>query len=382
MQSAVKYFFVFSLSTVVLLPATQFLFHFPEIKNVWLAGKTEEVSKPAFNYKDWLNESFQKNLGSYLETNAGYKSWLIRLTNEWQFRIFSEADNEVVVGKGNWLFSRPYIETFNGDDLADYPALLSRIHRARHMQKLFDSIGKKTLFIVAPGKASYQSDSIPDSYITPAKKTNNYNLLKTAFAREGIEHLDLYQYFLSQKSNSRYPLFSQYGVHWSIYGGYIAIDSIAHYLTQTTAWDLNSYISDGMEITTQPRYSDNDLLALMNLISELPSSSLAYPKIRVKDLSETKAPKILVIGDSYMWTFYHCGLMPLIAGGDTRYWYYGNTVYDDKIQPTGVEVKNLNMSDELFKFDIILFVFTETNQANFDFNMTENFITTLEAKEL
>src|SRR5437867_3675620 len=104
MRNAVKYFFVGVFILLLFLPAMQFGFGFPEIKNTWLAGKTENVSEPRFNWKDWLNESFQKNFAAYLETHAGYKPWLVRLTNEWQFRIFKDASNDVIVGKENWLY--------------------------------------------------------------------------------------------------------------------------------------------------------------------------------------------------------------------------------------------------------------------------------------
>ena len=379
MQSRIKYFFVFVLTLLLFLPAIQFLFRFPEIKNTWLAGKVEEVSKPKFTAENWLNEIFQKHFAAYLEANAGYKPWLVRLTNEWQFRLFKDADNNVVVGDDDWLYAKPYIETFIGKDLENNDALLKRIARTKYMQTLFDSVGKQCLFILAPGKASYAQEHIPETFLQKRNAKNNYTLLKTDFEKEGVEHIDFYNYFLSKKATTPYPLFPKFGTHWSLYGAFVANDSIAKYINRKSKWVLDGYKLNGIEISKQPRGTDKDLLDLMNLFSDLPSPALAYPKVIANPSSSVHpTPTILVVGDSYMWTLYQCGVMPYIANKKSAYWYYGNTVYNYDIQPTGVEIKNLNLKEELNNYDVVLFVFTETDMINFDFNMTEKFISALE----
>lgn len=373
----VKSIFVIIICAILLLPAIQCLFHLPEISNIWLSGKTEEVAKPKLSVKNWLNESFQKQTAAYFDFNAGYKPLLVRLSNEINYRLFDEAELPVIIGKRECLFHKNYIDAYIGKDIMAYEYLRNRSIGARHLQKLADGLGKKCLYIIAPGKASYESENIPDYYLKQKKPSNNYTLLKVAFNETQLEHLDLYDYFLNQKKTTKFPLFSQYGTHWSYYGAGVALDTIIRYLEKDSAYHFPKWTTDSIKLSQKPRGTDRDLLDLMNIISTPCSQQLAYPHFK-SDSTIVVSPKILVVGDSYIWTLNQCGLMPALTGKNTEYWYYGNTVYDYNIKATGIEVKNLNLKTELNKFDIILFVFTETSQTYFDFDMAEKFSGSIE----
>ncbi|MBP6731972.1 MAG: hypothetical protein KA149_07935 [Chitinophagales bacterium] len=379
MQKTVRYIFVVSLMLLLFLPVIQFWFGIPKIENTWLAGMTEDVKPEKLNRYNWLNETFQKSADGYLQQRAGYKPWLVKLTNEWKFRLFNDAPSDLVVGKNNCLFASPYINSFTGQDITDNGALLRRVKRSAYMQHLFDSIGKPCLFIIAPGKASYMSEYIPAAYMQKAKGENNYKLLQKDFEAEGVKHIDFYSYFLKQKSKTDYPLFTMQGVHWSLYGGFCAADSIVGFMNYKSGKAQKSYYVKNIEVSNKPRGTDKDLQDLMNIFSEVPGPELAYPQIALRDsFDKAEKPRLLVIGDSYMWTLYQCGVLPASTSQNSAYWYYANTVYDFNISPTGKEIKNLNIQQQLKDFDVVLFVFTETDMANYDFGMSEIFIQALE----
>ena len=199
MAKTLKYTYVITITAVLLLPAIHYFFDIPHITNTWLAGKTEDVHKPVFHLKDWKDESYQKQLSAFLEFKAGFKPWLVRLNNEWQFRIFKDADNDVIIGKDNTLYLKPYIDSYTGADLQDYQYIYQRSKRARQLQKIADSLGKKCLFIIAPGKASFTAVQISDKFLKNKKDNNNYRQVKRSFNESGIEYIDLYDWFLAQK---------------------------------------------------------------------------------------------------------------------------------------------------------------------------------------
>jgi hypothetical protein len=379
MQKALKYFFLGALLLLLFLPAIQFYFAIPKIENTWLAGKTQDVPLEAFTAANWLDESFQKSADIHLQQTAGYRPWLVRFTNEWRFRLFKDAEADIIVGKNNCLFARPYIKSFTGQDLTDNKLLQRRVMRSKYMQQLFNSLGKQCLFIIAPGKASYMSDYIPAHYLKERKSSNNYDLLKSDFEQAGINYLDFYSYFLQQKHRSAYPLFPMYGTHWSLYGGFCAADSIIGYINSLNGQTQKPYYVKQIELSDKPHGTDKDLLDLMNIFSDLPAQQLAYPIIALTDSTARAAtPRLLVIGDSYMWTLSQSGVLPAATAKSSAYWYYGNAVYDYNILPTGIEVNSLDIQQQLQNFDIVLFVFTETDMINYDFGSTENFITALQ----
>jgi hypothetical protein len=372
MRETTKYIFVGCIAILILLPAVQHVFNFPVIKNSWLAGKTEPVNKPEFHLADWFNESYQNQQTAYLSFTSGYKPWLVRLNNELIFRVFKEAGNNIVIGRDNCLYSKEYIESFTGRDLVNYSSMEERTKYAKQLQMLADSAGKQCLFVMAPGKASFSPELIPPKLIPHKRGMNNYRLLKRSFDESGLKYLDLYAYFIRQKQVSPYPLFSNFGTHWSIYGGGVALDTITKYLSRF--YSFPKYKIDSVEVTKKPRGTDLDLLDLMNILSHPASQPLAYVKFKSIDTPAlAKSPKILVIGDSYIWTFNHSGLMQIIAGENVEYWYYGNTVYDCNLNVSGV-VKDKNLKEQFNKFDIILFVFTEVSQPFFEFDKASEFV--------
>jgi hypothetical protein len=81
-------------------------------------------------------------------------------------------------------------------------------------------LGKQVLVILAPGKASYFPEFIPDEMATITKLNTNYEGYKAELKESTVPFIDAHQWFRNMKDTSRYPLFPKCGIHWSKYGEY------------------------------------------------------------------------------------------------------------------------------------------------------------------
>jgi hypothetical protein len=381
-SAATKTLFVILFCLLLIVPGVQFLFHFPNIKGdkQWLAGKTEAIVFPSFSLSDWLSEKYQGNLTAYLQDNIGYRPFLIRFTNEWRFRLFGDIFSNIVVGKDGSLFWKEYVTAYTGQDVIPYDTLLLRSKHARLLQQQMDAMGKKCLFVMLPGKASNNAESLPDYYLWK-KKTNNYDLLKKAFAQTNVTYLDLYSYFQQLKKTAPYPLFPKYGTHWSVYGGGLGADTILSYLTRQWHYSFNGYKVDSVVQSTTPRYTDADMFEMLNILSQIPLPAMAYPHYSADtNIVSSRLPKLLFVGDSYVLTLQQSDVLPLATGKNVEYFFYGKGVRDYNTNEIGKTVSDLNLADEIEKTDILIFVFTEINQDNFDFDMCEKLLNALKNK--
>ncbi|HLP52660.1 MAG TPA: hypothetical protein VK154_17350 [Chitinophagales bacterium] len=379
----IKILFIATICAVILAPAVQFVFQYPRIDEqyLWLAGKTEKIELPVFSFKDWLEEKYQSTVTAYLENTIGYRTFFIRGTNEWHYKVYRDVYSNMVVGKDDGLYWKEYVEAYIGANVIGYDSILHRCQRARQLQQKMDSMGKKCLFVMLPGKASNTIETIPDHYIW-RKKTNNYELLKKAFTETDITYIDLYSYFQQIKKTAKYPLFPKYGTHWSIYAGGLGADTIIRYLQQQWHYNFNQYYIDTTELSNNPRFTDADMYELLNIVSEIPQPELAYPHYVVDTTrGKMQTAKMLMIGDSYMFTLHQSGLMPAAAGENLGYIFYGKGVRDHNTNETGKKAAEIDLAAELEKTDVVVFVFTEINQEEFDFDMCERFLKALENKK-
>ena len=129
-------------------------------------------------------------------------------------------------------------------------------------------------------------------------------------------------------------------------------------------------------ITTEtPKFYDNDLMDLLNLLYKLPSNQLYYPSIRFNDSPEKYKPNTILIGDSYTWAWIHtCPFFQNIFDRNSEFWYYNRVVEftNSGAYPSNKNVESFNLTEKIKQRDFIILLFNEHNLFEFDFNVTKN----------
>ncbi|MBA3971855.1 MAG: hypothetical protein H0X46_06860 [Bacteroidetes bacterium] len=353
-------------SFFLLLLSEQFFFFFPKTLVRDLKGTFVKFEKPELTADNWVKGKYQEQFLKYHEQNLALHPLLIRLRNQIGYSFYKEMNTEgIVEGKENTLYDHGYITTYLGNDFVGDSVVNKKVEMLGYVQAELKKRNIDLVFVMAPSKPAVLPEYIPKRYDLTKKTKSNYDAFTSAFEKHNINHLNITKFFLKRKGIERYPLFTKCGIHWSGYGATLAADTTFKYIENLRQIDLPDYYDAGGEKTPVPRDTDNDLGELSNLLYDIPSAEMYYPKMVFKnDASKTK-PNLLIIGDSFTWTwigFY--GFIPNLFSDKTAFWYYNHEIGWSKSLNNGTLTKDLDLKKEVLSRDVIMIINTEPSLKN------------------
>lgn len=355
----------------MVLPALQKEFNFVEVRT--LDGDFVLAEKPSFTWATWFDGNFQRSYDKYLEDHIGFRDFLVRLTNQIDYDLYRIPHAEgVVVGKNDQLFEFDYIRAYIGEDYIGEAMIDRKIRKLKYIQEYLKKEKDIDLVLVfEPGKATFFPEYIPDRYLDKVSDKTNFD----SFLNKAIEHnvrfIDFRNYFKSLKGTTEYPLYPQYGIHWSIYGMWYAADSLISHIEHIRNIDLPDYFIDSMEIENNARRPDYDVGKTLNMLFGLRENEiLAYPVSRFEENAHKEKPMVLTIGDSYYWNVFNTGL-PKNLFQNEAFWYFNKVIYPDSYFKSKT-VNDINLQEEIEKQDVILLMVTERFLFTFGWNFIEN----------
>lgn len=327
--------------------------------------------KDTLTFKNWFSGNYAFNLNSSLEENFGFRNYYVRLNNQIDFSLFNKANAfHVIVGKENYLFESQYLEAFYGRDFIGTDSIVYKSKQVRSLQEALAKKNKLLIVVFAPGKASFFPEYIPDNYKSPKVVTNNEAFIQ-AFKKFGVNYIDLNTYFKEFKKRSKYPLFPQFGIHWSNYGAFIGADSIFRNIETRLNVDIPDIILEDVKVSSELKDPDEDILRAMNIRWYPPTYSLAYPEFKVETKSFQKKPRILVIADSYWWNIFNYGFTNDVLFQRGKFWFYYRTVYPDNYEKPTL-VSNIDKKSEIIKSDVVLILHTEWSSPRMGYGFVDD----------
>ena len=331
-----------------------------------LNGQTIREPQPKFTLDNWLNGDCQEQQMKFFEQNLDIRPFLIRFRNQLGYSIFNELNApEIEVGKNQVLFGSGYIESYMGQNFIGEDKIINKVNMLAYVQDELKKRNVDLIFVIAPGKPSVFPEYLPEKYDLRKKKRSNYDAFAEQLEKQKINHIDFSNYFLKLKPKSKYPLFTRCGVHWSGYASTIAADSLVKYMEKLSAIDLLNYHTEGGQETTVPRSTDADLGDLLNLTVDIPSHEMYYPNIVFEKNSKKKKPNVLIIGDSFVWSwisFYN--FFPNLFNEKSAFWYYNHEVAWSPTDQNKTLTASLNLKEETTHRDFILIVNAESSLNN------------------
>ena len=328
---------------------------------------------PTLSWDALHDNSYQQQLEKHLEMDLGFRSWLLRLRNQLAFSLFGQSRAaSLIVGKDNQFYGSHSVNSFFGRDFLGEDDLKARCKRLRRVQDSLQAHGTQLLIVLAPGKARMLPQQLPDSCdLNKLPYLTNYGVIRDACLTNGVNLLDAAKLMSRWQDTTHFPLFPRGGVHWSGYAVTLVADTMFRRMERLTNRDLPDFAVHGRTIATRAnelRFTDNDLQELFNFVYDVPPYPVAYPQVVFGPEAGKRRVNALVIGDSFAQSFY--GFYPYyqhLFTPESRYWASNEQVAWPENIPESHLVRDLNMAQQLAGRDVVLFICTEQNLAQFGF---------------
>ncbi|MDO7850301.1 alginate O-acetyltransferase AlgX-related protein [Hymenobacter convexus] len=362
---------------MVLLPVVQA--DFPFFREKPLGGAYTFSARPSFSWAGLRGNTFQDSLQRYLEDRLGFRPSLIRLRNQVDFSLFRVVNSPgIVVGHHGVLFETRQLQSYLGKDRLPEDAVRVQVRRFRIVQRDLARRGVQLLFVMAPNKARFQPENLPEHWQQTPGTVTNYDLYRQALQADTVAVLDFVPLMARWKKTSPYPLFATGGTHWSGYGSALAADTLLRRLAQMGGVRFPGVRTVGRPLIVRAADSlpgnDYDLGGTLNLLKETENTPLAYPQLAFDAAKPGQTqPPALFIADSFIWGL--CQFAPFLGNAfsdDTRYWYYGKDVHkpDQALTPVEVVSYGTDLRRQLESRRFIVLLVTEHNLVKQEFDFT------------
>ncbi|HBS87288.1 MAG: hypothetical protein A2W91_03640 [Bacteroidetes bacterium GWF2_38_335] len=320
-----------------------------------LKGYITVLEKPKFDFIFWFDKSYQEKTDAYLNQEFGFRNWYVRLNNQIYFDFYNQAKaNRVVVGKENFVYEKEYIYAYYGYDFIGEDKIKEKVYKLKMLRDTLNAMNKQLMIVMAPGKATFYPEYIPDRYVRKSDTTNGM-IYEKFFKVYGLPYINFNSHFLKIKNSAPYKLFPKGGIHWSNYGEYYALDSMVNFMNKNFNYNMPEISFGKIELSTAKK-RDGDLEEGMNLIFPFSNEILAYPELIIDEKNKTK-PNAIVISDSFYWGIYGDGVSSKIFNYNTFWFYYKQFIYGWDYKTRA----DINLKEEIKKTDIIILMASEHN---------------------
>ncbi len=346
-----------SIVVILFLPLMQGFFGFWE--EAPLAGAFEQKEAVDWSIESWLSGEYQEAIDAHLRQQFGGGTWAVRWHNQYLYSGLGMATNSsLVLGKEGYIFEQLYIDAIEGKDYVGDAALQLTADYLAFVQQKMAERGQLLVTVLAPNKASYYPDYLPEG-VQIEEVVTNYKVLRQKLKAQQVNVLDVEAWFSEARATSQYPLFPAYGTHWSVYGMALFVDSLVQYIGDKTNRPVAQLVIDSLWMSTELRAPDNDLGELLNIACPLPPVAMPYYKAHFELKEQTFRPRLLAIGDSFWGTYSFGEHLSKACFTQPEYWYYYKTMF-----PLG-RVREENDRAAFDQQDVILIEVTTGNIPNF-----------------
>jgi len=323
----------------------------------------ELVEEPvAFEPKTWMNETWQQSVSDQALLRFGFRAGIVRFYNQLVYSLLGQSTNEnVALGNDGFLFEKSGEHTVSGR-FFDRERADSILTGFDHAKAVFDSLGKRVVVVMCPNK--WRSAKAHTGVEIESSDESYHQTFINHFKSKDYEYIDCVDWFASDFETCSPPLHSKLGKHWSVFGGSLVADSLFSLISKTHV--LPGYTKE-IEWALDPRNSDNDLHRILNLMSHSPKEELAYPHYQIED---GRAPRVLVIGDSYYWTMFYLQLHQSMFDSESKFFYYNNSVAQTA-QHSRWPLNDDIRTAEIMASDVVLVFSSEPNLVDFGFGFFE-----------
>ncbi|AIQ32634.1 hypothetical protein P40081_34465 [Paenibacillus sp. FSL P4-0081] len=281
------------------------------------------ASFPSLKKNSSYNRNFVSEFESWFNDNLGFRNELVAANTVFQYNLFGKITRpDTVLGKNDWLYLMypEMIKSYqNMNPLTDerYSQIAEKFIG---LKKYFDVKDIPFITMVNPDKETIYPENMPDTYLRKDNETKVDTIVKNLSEKDNIDIFYTKDSLLRSKKDA--TLYSQnYDLsHWNSYGAFIAYlelmnkikeyqpgvkilsfndFSVEPYIRESKLYGVLPFKETDYKFTYKKTYSatqETGSFDDLNLIS----NNLAFKYV---NKTNDKLPKLLIIGDSYIYSF-------------------------------------------------------------------------------
>lgn len=267
------------------------------------ADATEGANMPKLFADGTVNSDFGDEFEEYFAKSFAYRNNVVDIFSTIKSEIFSEGNEQVIVGRDSFLFFADTLDSFSGDNAMTDAEINAVADSLLNLYEYAASRGADFLFAPAPNKNSIYPEMMPSRY-TMQTEGRELDRLFAALDTRGVPYIDLRETLADAKDNLL--IYHKRDSHWNTEGARIAIGAISDKLGFTTP-DFGAYgptavsdFSGDLDTLLYPEkkmYDDNTVYDLSELY--IYTSAYSTPMDMQISTRGSGSGKLLCFRDSF-----------------------------------------------------------------------------------
>ena len=325
-----------------------------------LKGVFEPTPKPELTFDNYKSNTYQANIEKYLSEHFGLREPVIRLYNQYVWSAYNKTYCHFIVpGKQGYLYyalavnehyglELPKHYKSNEEAMKDADAELRQMNKLRHVLKDY---GIEFVAFIAPDKPEVYPEYLPrrDADTTSIHLTDYFS---RRMDETGFPYINMTDWFVKMRDTASFPLFPKTDSHWR-YSAIYGYDSLFRFINALDGEAKFPNIHIGPPVAYESDKLEGDEETL-NLIFRIRGDKTKYKSdITVDEDSTQRKPKVLFVGDSFIWSM-EAFLPAREIMADREVWFYNNTAYVGFDNKT-VSVKEIDRLSHILNADYVVF---------------------------
>ena len=325
-----------------------------------LRGAFEPTPKPELTFDNYRSNTYQTQLEKYSSEHFGLREPVIRLYNQYVWSAYNKTYCHFIVpGKQGYLYYALAVNEHYGTELLHHyesnekamktaDKELRMMNKVRHVLKGY---GIEFVAFIAPDKSEVYPEYLPHRK-ADTSTVHMAEYYSNRMKETGFPFINMTDWFVSMRDTASFPLFPKTDSHWrysSIYG----FDSLFRFINALDGEAKFPALHIGPPVSYELEDLEGDE-ATLNLLFRIPGSKTRYKTdITAESDSTHRKPKVLFIGDSFIWSM--AKFMPvreILA--DREIWFYNNTAFEGFDNKTE-SVKDIDRLSHILNADYVVF---------------------------
>ncbi|MDH4471959.1 MAG: hypothetical protein QE487_05080 [Fluviicola sp.] len=317
----------------------------------------------------WWNGDLQQQLENYASDSSVLHPACVRLRNQIEFSLFDKLNAQDIYEFNGIFYRYPYPAYNEKNAFVGMEKIRRQTKRLAELNKQWKQQGKELYVLIAPSKLHYYRDQLPEWNKTGSHSTN-YLQYKKALLNAGINVLDTDPWFLERKQKGGIPTMAKGGVHWTLYGGSLVMDSLIKRYNNDRKTNLQR-VKMAFERSDKIYPEDVDGINLCNLLyppQERGLKLIHFPA----PIQPKKRLRPVVISDSFFHVIAWTPLHTQVLDPETPFYYYYHTRFS-AADPNGKKFTKQDVVTDIQAADCIIIITDIQNLEQFGFGFIENF---------
>lgn len=184
----------------------------------------ERESMHALTSENGINSNFGNEFEEWFSKNFAFCDAVTDLYSTLKMNLFAEGNDQVVVGRENFLFFGDTTADYIGTSAMTEEEIAAIASALKNLQAQTEEQGAEFLFVCAPNKNTIYSEMMPERY----QKSNaaaNLDRLYAALDNHSVPYLDLRPVLLEAKEDAL--IYHKRDTHWNGVGAKAAFEHAA-----------------------------------------------------------------------------------------------------------------------------------------------------------